>query len=190
VAVNIAVAWTAIMTRGSLPIRRIPNEPWPRWVPSSWPTWASFERDAYRAESGPAIGFGVTAEIRVLETPDSSERYQRIRLEAGFPLRSFSSEFAAAHVPSRGLSVLCSQGPLRAGLLGPRSSSFPVWPVWPGFLVNALLYAGVIWGVRSTIIGLSRRFRKKLGHCGVCGYDLAGLVGAACPECGNAVGAG
>lgn len=37
---------------------------------------------------------------------------------------------------------------------------------------------------------ITRRLRRKLvGLCPVCGYDLAGLKGGACPECGGALAA-
>ncbi|MFT3686716.1 MAG: hypothetical protein QM783_17650 [Phycisphaerales bacterium] len=50
-------------------------------------------------------------------------------------------------------------------------------PLW---IPAAVCGGGVWWGRR-----LSRRFEK--GACGACGYDVRGVVGGACPECGKAV---
>lgn len=61
----------------------------------------------------------------------------------------------------------------------------PLVPVWPGFAVCNVFWAGAIgaaWYVPGMVRGAMRRRR---GLCGRCGYELRGL--AACPECGTAV---
>jgi hypothetical protein len=42
----------------------------------------------------------------------------------------------------------------------------------------------VMAAVSAWLLWLGRR-RDTSGHCRVCGYDLAGLGGAGCPECGD-----
>ena len=66
----------------------------------------------------------------------------------------------------------------------------PLRPVWPGFVVNTLLFTMpaylvlVIVGAGTAMLRRSRRRRR--GMCTACGYDLAGLNGGRCPECGHA----
>ncbi len=56
----------------------------------------------------------------------------------------------------------------------------PLNPIPLGFIVNTLIYAGLIGG-----LGYGRRaLRRRRGLCSNCAYDLAGL--ATCPECGSA----
>jgi hypothetical protein len=64
----------------------------------------------------------------------------------------------------------------------------PLRPVWPGFIVNMLLFAVppylLLVLVGSGIAMIQRRRRLRRGCCTACGYDLAGLDGSRCPECG------
>jgi len=59
----------------------------------------------------------------------------------------------------------------------------PLAPIWPGFLVNSLFYAALLWLVISGPFILRRFLRFKRGHCPPCGYDLRGAFHAGCPEC-------
>lgn len=59
----------------------------------------------------------------------------------------------------------------------------PLVPVWPGFAVCSVFWAGVVgvvWYVPGMVRGAMRRRR---GLCARCGYELRGLD--ACPECGT-----
>lgn len=51
-------------------------------------------------------------------------------------------------------------------------------PLWP-WLVLSVGATGMIWWRAGK--------REKPGHCRECGYDLAGLAGEKCPECGTLV---
>jgi hypothetical protein len=62
----------------------------------------------------------------------------------------------------------------------------PHRPVWPGFTINTLLYATILWLMFAAPFALRRRRRIKRGLCSACGYDLRGRASNAnlCPECG------
>ena len=57
--------------------------------------------------------------------------------------------------------------------------------MWPGFLINTLLYAciplAILFGPRQ----IRRLSRRRRGACLRCGYDLRGLTDGLCPECGS-----
>ena len=61
----------------------------------------------------------------------------------------------------------------------------PLRPVWPGFAINTLFYAAILWGgwlLLAAPFALRRRRRIKRGLCPACAYP----VGASdvCTECG------
>ncbi|MEQ9095993.1 MAG: hypothetical protein RIE32_06990 [Phycisphaerales bacterium] len=68
--------------------------------------------------------------------------------------------------------------------------ALPLLPIWPGFLLNTLLYALLLF-IAWRLPGVLRRaVRRRRGRCVGCGYDRGGLdAGAACPECGAGAGA-
>lgn len=71
-------------------------------------------------------------------------------------------------------------------LAGVRPFRMPLHPLWPGFVVNSMLFASV-WGITLLGPGQVRRFiRRERSLCPHCAYDLrATPVGSPCPECGK-----
>ena len=64
--------------------------------------------------------------------------------------------------------------------------SLPYRPVWPGFALNTLFYAGVLWllflfAPRT----LRRHVRARRGLCPACAYPVGDSP--VCSECGRAV---
>jgi hypothetical protein len=60
-------------------------------------------------------------------------------------------------------------------------------PIWPGFLLNTLFYALILWLLILGPFMLRRFIRIRRGRCPKCGYDLRGAEHHRCPECGTAV---
>ena len=63
----------------------------------------------------------------------------------------------------------------------------PLRPIWPGFAINTLFYAAILWLVIAGRSALRRLIRRKRGLCVSCGYDLRYADHDACPECGAAI---
>jgi len=70
-----------------------------------------------------------------------------------------------------------------------RSSSFifPLRPLWPGFAINTVFYAAVLWLPFAAFGRIRRRRRIKRGLCVRCGYPIAPGRSAACSECGTPI---
>ena len=63
----------------------------------------------------------------------------------------------------------------------------PYFPIWPGFAINTLFYAAILWLLFAAPGFVRRRVRIRRGQCGACGYDLRGQLDSkhkTCPECG------
>jgi hypothetical protein len=62
----------------------------------------------------------------------------------------------------------------------------PLLPLWPGFAINTIFYAAMLW-LLWVAPGKIRRFIRIRGHrCPACGYQIApgGGIGPVCSECG------
>ena len=48
----------------------------------------------------------------------------------------------------------------------------PLRPIWPGFGVNTILYAGILWPVILGPFALRRLIRQRRGFCPKCAYPM------------------
>jgi hypothetical protein len=65
-------------------------------------------------------------------------------------------------------------------------ATLPYRPLWPGFAINALFYAGILWGgwlMFAAPFALRRRRRIKRGLCPACAYPIG--KSDVCTECGK-----
>jgi len=60
----------------------------------------------------------------------------------------------------------------------------PLRPIFPGFIINAVFYAAIWFGIFFGVAALRRALRRKRGRCVKCSYDLRGQLDGGCPECG------
>lgn len=65
------------------------------------------------------------------------------------------------------------------------SPILPLRPIWPGFAVNMLAYAGLLWGLFLSGSALRRALRAYRRQCRTCGYPIG--TSPVCTECGAAV---
>ncbi len=61
----------------------------------------------------------------------------------------------------------------------------PVQPVWPGFAINTLLYATLLWLVIPGPFALRRFLRVRRRLCPTCAYPMG--ESSVCTECGRAL---
>ncbi len=105
---------------------------------------------------------------------------------------SFSKRFGEAGLPLRSFSCLIWSSPsscVSSGTVPVFGRHMPIRPVWPGILVNTVLYAVILWVSTIGAVALHRftfrhHIRRKRGLCPMCGYDLRGELDAGCSECG------
>ena len=60
--------------------------------------------------------------------------------------------------------------------------ALPLRPLWPGFAVNTLFYAAVLWLLGYSVFATRRFIRMKRGRCVKCGYPRG--ESGVCSECG------
>jgi hypothetical protein len=70
------------------------------------------------------------------------------------------------------------------GISGP-TQVLPKSIIWPGFAINTIFYAAIVWALFFAPGAVRRRVRRKRGQCAACGYSLREKVSRKCPECGK-----
>jgi hypothetical protein len=114
---------------------------------------------------------------------------------AGWPELCFCSRsWTSAESPTRvvsGSAVVF--GPSHYGARAPWSAdpdrgSIPLIPIWRGLAVDAGFF-GAAWALVVVLPIAAFRWardarRRRRGWCAACGYDMQGVSGAPCPECG------
>jgi hypothetical protein len=65
----------------------------------------------------------------------------------------------------------------------------PLRPIWPGFAINTIFYAAMLWLLWIAPGRIKRFFRMRGHRCPACGYQIApgGGIGPVCSECGAAL---
>jgi hypothetical protein len=63
--------------------------------------------------------------------------------------------------------------------------ALPLQPIWPGFAINTLFYAGVLWVMCAVSLALRRMIRRRRGQCPACAYPIGSST--VCTECGRPV---
>jgi len=61
----------------------------------------------------------------------------------------------------------------------------PILPIWPGFAINTIFYASILWLLFLAPGKLKRIIRRRRGLCPACAYPIR--TSEVCTECGKAV---
>ncbi len=84
--------------------------------------------------------------------------------------------------------LLTPTAEVRLGDMLYSAKALPLRPLWPGFAINTIFYAAILWLLAFGPFAVRRVVRRKRGHCIKCGYDLRGTEQEVCPECGVETG--
>ncbi len=166
--VNVAVAWgcarwSVAPFREITPTSRLPSDAdWPRAVPPGWP------QPTY---STTVSASGVT--LVTLYAGTLTTAYAQWINQWGWPFRGLESEAHSWGPPWQPTRLL--------GPIDPANGFLLICPVWPGFAINTLFYAAILWGS----VALRRFVRVRRGLCPKCAYPMG--ESAVCTECGGAL---
>jgi hypothetical protein len=65
-----------------------------------------------------------------------------------------------------------------------RSSVYlPLRPLWPGFAINTIFYAAILWVLFFAPGAVRRTIRRRRGLCPACAYPIG--TSSVCTECGT-----
>jgi len=173
--VNVAVAWGCALS--------------PSAILSIWiaPTQTSDEDRRWWSHRAPA-DFPRTTEGRTRSPLVTSGGVEVVTFYEKWDGNMMANGAGARAIRSRyGWPVLAVEGAVwYKG--GPSPVGCPLWrvpllPIWPGFAVNTLFYAAILWLVIPGPFVLRRLIRRRRGLCPKCVYPMG--ESAVCTECGR-----
>ncbi len=194
--VNVAVAWGLYLWRPfpGFPFQGAPMSEAQRVWDRAWPTGTAFADDPKQRRYDPRGQFTASPAYRIIfighGSPQSGQTKWREgsawEFEAGWPARSVIGHHRQLDNSNHGLWVIKgSWVPVRSRGSPIMDDYVPWKPFWPGFAINTVFYAVILWVIFVGPFALRRAVRRNYGHCAGCGYDLRGSgEGRACPECG------
>jgi len=203
-AVNIAVAWGFALQDPQYPVYSHWTEDTEQWI-AALPLPEELKLQEYGEDAlcPSSAGLGLERLLLWAYTEDEYLSYGTQAVRAGWPLRSLAGE-VWSHYPGPGFGTPDAEvisirvnafkvtvGPKNSDYSGgfgnkPRSheSTIPYRPIWPGFAINTVFYAVILWLLIRGPFVLRRHVRQWRGRCVKCGYDLRDNLDAGCPECG------
>jgi hypothetical protein len=184
--VNVAVAWGCAIWLGRLASVWIdaPDTPaTPAFVQRlvddrnrehDWSGWEA--RSGYRA-----VGFNIYV-LRIGGTKD--HHLQTTALVVGWPSLSLwaAHSYYIENEPIAPTFIETYSGILMTGS-GANGWWIPGLPIWPGFAINTIFYAAILWMLLLGPGTIKRAIRRKRGLCPACGYPIG--ASPVCTECGK-----
>jgi len=179
--VNVAVAWGCEI--GS-PKRLTPQPPIPHWVTER--VALNDERPEYYTEEFNGLGvFTYRVELKdaVLEQrlPTTIMRWPHARFVCcGLPFLSLDGEaWLHSHGWHHHGKVVYETVAMRRWF----DTQVPTRPLWPGFAINTIFYAAILWVVFLAPGTIRRAIRRRRGLCPACAYPIG--TSDVCTECGK-----
>ncbi len=177
VVVNVVVAWSCALRQHLHNLEgHSPTEDDTRWWDAHVPE--GFSVSPFEVGENPAFGISESFMFAQLGSPTKFPPSMVNRRRAGLPVPAFEGstwvDFRKGEhreIERHLMKMFDDRPPV------------PVRPIWPGFAINTIFYATILW-LPFAPFQLQRYVRVKRGHCIKCGYDLRGGFSAGCPECG------
>jgi hypothetical protein len=125
--------------------------------------------------------------------PESSVWRERFIEAAGWPMSSTSGSYVVEWRGPISTAVVVKQScaviiPRRSGTwagYAAMSRVLTLRPIWPGFAINTIFYAAILWMMFVFPFVLRRGLRTWRGLCPVCAYPIG--TSEICTECGAQV---
>lgn len=186
VVVNVAVAWGCVLWSSDLQSIDSSELYWPIRPPVGYVRPTESNYDGHKRFGATKLGAWVLT--------DSGHSGRLELLLAGWPERSLYSERhymkEIAGIPA--LTRFDEPADFWEGIAIPSWMAkfrifdcFPTRALWPGFAINTLFYAAILWLVFGAPLALRRWRRVRKGLCPKCAYPMG--ESDVCTECGSVV---
>ncbi len=188
--VNVAVAWGCFLRSqfvGGIETQLSPELSAATWERLSLPEWPDQHGSGQHWSCFGVRRVRVKAGLRPHTFPSGTEvffaRYMTDHKAAGWPIYAVCS---TSWLDNENPSWIVSSGlriPITVDSLP--HVDLPCLPLWPGFAINTVFYAVILWGLFALPAALCRKRRLQRGLCSKCAYPIG--TSEVCTECGAAV---
>ncbi len=177
--VNVAVAYSCVFWAPD----------WPGGSSVALPAGSDWVREPGASWPAPNKGFASSAFGHSIVTRSATTKpgiaYHQTIIQFGWPFRTVDLEgrAVAGRIQLIGVGRRIPATPLF------RQTDYyrhvPLRPIWPGFALNTLFYATILWLLAWGAFALRRLVRLRRGLCPKCAYPMG--ESAVCTECGGAL---
>ena len=182
--VNVAVAWGVCVASSGKAIGHFPRIPpsaaqrlWDRYAREGWPPFTQYQSGTRWGGSRARV-VSITSHVNGDGEPRWLLKFFVGQQKVGWPIRTLQS--------GRYFSPPSGVVPVNGWLVRRKPPLIiPYEPLWPGFTINTLFYAAILWLLIPGPFVLRRFLRLRRGLCPKCAYPMG--ESSVCTECGRAL---
>jgi hypothetical protein len=182
--VNVAVAW-GLSAYGPFDAYRTSNVKLDTATAAEWRLRLDSRGRNGRVDASELVATGFHF-MRVVHR-NEGESSTEAELKVGWPLLSMLvlMDRGSNGIPIDPRTLTTTQDEV-SFVLGTRF--LPLRPIWPGFAMNSIFYAAILWGLLLGPGMVKRTLRRRRGLCPACAYPTwGGGTSPVCTECGSCI---
>ncbi len=122
---------------------------------------------------------GRTFLVVYIDPPDLAEHHVQV-LMTGWPCLALEGHWGLVHGRPKASGLLITRWGRRHTVV-----TCPLRPLWPGFAIDTIFYAAILWLLIPGPFVLRRFLRVRRGLCPKCAYPMG--ESAVCTECGRSL---
>jgi hypothetical protein len=175
--INVAVAWGCVRWSPPPPSSATPK---PDNVSLVWFGSGTDSRTPQQVQT--LKWFGVCINYVVMDIPPRYY-YSMEERNCGWPLLTLSGAVDYRQITTTCMAIWPRVEGKNVNYLSPNDGRLPFRPLWPGFAINTIFYAAILWLLCVAPFALRRRIRARRGQCPACAYPIG--TSDVCTECGR-----
>jgi hypothetical protein len=190
--INVAVAWGCAIRQYDLGyqglLHPLEDETDEAWLQLARADWMPAPHTSFKSQRFGACEVYGTSKEKAKGPPMGPPMYNIGEVRAGWPMLTlrFRHQYVRGDPPPRETYAHAITLPSAVSKIGIRyGTRLPLFPLWPGFTINTIFYAAILWLLFAAPRFVRRRIRARRGQCPACAYPVG--ASTVCTECGRSL---